>query len=138
MSSEDATGTNPLRRFDDDTLLDMFEHAHETSDEHCEAIAAELQCRGIAVKPCEQPHATWSDIAFEDFETNVEAGGKPIPIRITGGALHALWGAGAGPQTAQGIFDEYRPMIDEIVADKILGERVDQGVVVVTGADLDM
>ena len=69
---------------------------------------------------------------------HVEAGGKPIPIRITGGALHALWGAGAGPQTAQGIFDEYRPMIDEIVADKILGERVDHGVVVVTDADLDM
>ena len=48
---------SPLRKFDDDTLLDMFDHAHETSDEHCDAIAAELQWRGIAVQPCTQTRA---------------------------------------------------------------------------------
>lgn len=51
-------GTPPLRRFDDETLLDMYDHAHETSDAHCDAIAAELNWRGIAVEPCGRLHAT--------------------------------------------------------------------------------
>jgi hypothetical protein len=45
-----------LRRFDDDTLLDMYEHAHDAGDEHCDAIAAELTWRGIVVKPCGKVH----------------------------------------------------------------------------------
>jgi hypothetical protein len=49
-------GTPALRKFDDDTLLDMYDHAHETSDEHCDAIAAELTWRGIQVKPCGHAH----------------------------------------------------------------------------------
>jgi hypothetical protein len=44
------------RKFDDDTLLDMYDHAHETSDEQCDAIAAELTWRGIVVKPCGKVH----------------------------------------------------------------------------------
>lgn len=48
---------NPLRQFDDDTLLDMYDHAHEMSDEHCDAIAAGLNWRGIAVKACGRVHA---------------------------------------------------------------------------------
>ncbi len=38
---------SPLRKFDDNPLLDIFDHAHETSDEHWHAIAAEPQWRGI-------------------------------------------------------------------------------------------
>ena len=47
---------NPLRQIDDDTLLDMYDHAHETSDEYCDAIAAELRWRGIEVPACNQAH----------------------------------------------------------------------------------
>ena len=46
-----------LRTIDDETLLDMFDHAHETGDEHCEAISAELQWRGIEVPACRHEHA---------------------------------------------------------------------------------
>ena len=43
---------NPLRQFDDDTLLDMYEDARASEDESCDAIAAELDWRGIVVSPC--------------------------------------------------------------------------------------
>jgi len=44
---------NPqLRGFDDDTLLDMYEHARVLEDETCDAIATELNWRGIEVQPC--------------------------------------------------------------------------------------
>jgi hypothetical protein len=49
-------GTPTLRKFDDDTLLDMYDHAHEVGDEHCDQIAAELIWRGIEVKPCGRVH----------------------------------------------------------------------------------
>lgn len=49
-------GTPALRPFDNETLLDMYDHAHETSDAHCDAIAAELLWRGIEVKPCGRDH----------------------------------------------------------------------------------
>jgi hypothetical protein len=74
---------------------------------------------------------------FEDFETTIEAGGRPIPVRITGAALHGVWGADSGPQTAQGLFDANRPLFDEVIADKLQAGDVQHGVVVVTDADLD-
>lgn len=46
-----------LRRFDDDTLMDMYDHAHHLGDEHCDAIAAELAWRGIQVTPCGMVHS---------------------------------------------------------------------------------
>lgn len=33
------------------TILDMYNHAHGVGDEHCGAIAAELNRRGIEVPP---------------------------------------------------------------------------------------
>jgi hypothetical protein len=48
--------SSTLRRLDDDTLLDMYDHAHETGDEYCDAIAAELRWRGIEVPACGQVH----------------------------------------------------------------------------------
>jgi hypothetical protein len=55
--------TNPLRAFDDETLLDMYEHAHahgdercDAADERCDAIVAELSWRGIQVPPCAHRH----------------------------------------------------------------------------------
>lgn len=50
-------GTPALREIDDDTLLDMYDHAHEVGDEQCSAIAAELWWRGIEVPACKTPHA---------------------------------------------------------------------------------
>ena len=41
-----------LRTIDDDTLLEMYEQARADEDEACDAIAAELIWRGIAVQPC--------------------------------------------------------------------------------------
>jgi hypothetical protein len=52
-----------LRAFDDETLLDMYDHAHDVGDAHCDAIAAELNARGIAVKPCGRAHASQLGIA---------------------------------------------------------------------------
>jgi hypothetical protein len=49
-------GTPAFRQFDDDTLLDMYDHAHDVGDEQCDAIAAELTWRGIIVTPCGQVH----------------------------------------------------------------------------------
>lgn len=46
---------NPLRQIDDETLLDMYDHAHDVSDEQCDAIAAELHWRGIEVSACKRP-----------------------------------------------------------------------------------
>lgn len=45
-------GRPELRKFDDDTLLDMYEDARVSEDESCDAIAAELDWRGIIVQPC--------------------------------------------------------------------------------------
>ena len=53
--------SDALRAFDDATLLDMYDHAHDTGDAHCDAIAAELNARGIAVKACGHPHASVHD-----------------------------------------------------------------------------
>ena len=50
-------GAPSFRVYDDGTLLDMFDHAHEIGDEHCDAIAAELKWRGIEVPACAQVHA---------------------------------------------------------------------------------
>jgi hypothetical protein len=75
---------------------------------------------------------------FDDFETTIEAGGRAVVVRITGSALHGIWGAGAGPQTAQAIFDENRPLFEEAMADKLLAGDVRDGVVVISDADLDM
>jgi len=47
-----SEGTPSLRRFDDDTLLDLYEDARVSEDETCDAIAAELIWRGIEVQPC--------------------------------------------------------------------------------------
>ena len=49
---ENRSDGQPLRRFDDDTLLDMYEDALANEDESCDAIAAELSFRGIEVQPC--------------------------------------------------------------------------------------
>jgi hypothetical protein len=78
------------------------------------------------------------DRAFDDFETTIEAGGRAVPIRVTGSALHGIWGAGVGPQTAQAIFDENRPLFEEVIADKLLAGDVESGVVVIRDVDLDM
>ena len=45
-------GTRSLRHIDDETLLDMYEHARAREDETCDGIAAELIWRGIEVQPC--------------------------------------------------------------------------------------
>ena len=79
-----------------------------------------------------------TDGEFEDFETTIEAGGRGIPVRVTANALHGLWGAGSGPQTAQGIFDEYRALFDDVIADKIERGDLEHGVAVIRDADLDM
>jgi len=47
-----SEGSPHLRTFDDDTLLDMYEHARALEDETCDAISAELIWRGIEVQPC--------------------------------------------------------------------------------------
>lgn len=78
------------------------------------------------------------DPQFDDFDTTITAGGQPIPVRVSGEALHAIWGYGVGPQTAQAIFDENRPLFEEIIADKLQAGNVRHGVVVITDDDLDM
>lgn len=49
---KNSSDGQPLRRFDDDTLLDMYEDARANEDETCDAIARELNFRGIEVQPC--------------------------------------------------------------------------------------
>jgi hypothetical protein len=51
------------------------------------------------------------DRAFDDFETTIEAGGRAVPVRVIGNALHGIWGAGVAPQIAQAILDENRPLV---------------------------
>lgn len=45
-------GTPALRQIDDETLLDMYDHARANEDDACDAIAEELIWRGIDVHPC--------------------------------------------------------------------------------------
>jgi len=78
------------------------------------------------------------DPGFEDFETTILAGGVGVPVRITADALHGIWGYGVGPQTAEAIFVENRPIFDEVIANKLLAGDVRNGVVVVSDADLDI
>ena len=75
---------------------------------------------------------------FEDFTTMITADGRAIPIRITASALHALWGRGVGPQTADGIFWKYRAVFDELVAEKLESGEIRDGLVVISDADLDL
>jgi hypothetical protein len=78
------------------------------------------------------------DPEFEDFETTIMAGGVGIPVRVTADALHGIWGFGVGPQTADAIFGENRPLFDEVIANKLLAGDVSNGVVVISDADLDI
>ncbi len=76
---------------------------------------------------------------FADYDTIVTAGGRAIPVRVTSSALHAIWGAGVGPQTPQAIFGDNRQLFEEIIADKlVVGDIRDDGIVVISDADLDM
>lgn len=75
---------------------------------------------------------------FDDFETTIEAGGRAVPVRVTGNALYGIWGTGVGPQTARAIFDENRPLFDEVIADKLMADDIESGVVVIRDVDLDM
>lgn len=74
---------------------------------------------------------------FKEYETQVEAGGRIIPARITGAALHGLWGADVGPQTPHELFADNRALFEEVIADKLEAGDVSDGVIVITDADLD-
>ena len=53
---------------------------------------------------------------FSDYEMNVETKHGPIRVRVTASALHMMWGAGEGPQTADGLLAANREMIEELIA----------------------
>jgi len=49
---QDSSEAKPLQAIDDDTLLDMYDEARANEHESCDAIAEELDRRGIVVQPC--------------------------------------------------------------------------------------
>jgi hypothetical protein len=58
-----SEGAPAFRDVDDDTLLELYQEAHDRGDEvadageeRCAMIAAELGWRGIVVKPCGEAH----------------------------------------------------------------------------------
>lgn len=53
---------------------------------------------------------------FSDYETSFPAMHGPIHVRVTSSALHMMWGAGTGPQTAEGLIAANREMIEELIA----------------------
>ncbi len=77
-------------------------------------------------------------MTFNDTEFTLRAANSPIPVRITGDALHCFWGANTGPQTAEGLILKHRAMLEDIVGDKIIaGDVGSDGVVVVNGMDVE-
>ena len=77
-------------------------------------------------------------MTFEDTPFAFPTATGIIHVRITADALHCLWGADTGPQTAEGLILAYREMIETIVGDKLIaGEVGEGGLVVVTGMDVE-
>ncbi len=71
-----------------------------------------------------------ADREFVDFDTTIEARRPRRSRSRDRERLHAIWGAGVGPQTAQAIFDENRPLLEEVIAAKLLAGDVEHGVIV--------
>lgn len=53
---------------------------------------------------------------FSDYEASFPAKNGPIRVHITASALHMMWRAGTGPQTAEGLVAANRDMIEELIA----------------------
>ena len=58
----------------------------------------------------------WQAMQFSEYETAFPTKRGAIRVRVTASALHLMWGAGAGPQTAEGLVAANRDMIEELIA----------------------
>ena len=76
-------------------------------------------------------------MTFAEFNAILPSPGGRIRVRITCDALHLLWGDGVGPQTAAELFEQNQTMLATIAAKKAAAEDVDDGIVVISEADLD-
>jgi hypothetical protein len=74
---------------------------------------------------------------FADTTITVQTRNAGVPVRITGDALHTLWGEGIGPQDAAGLIAANNELIEEIAGDKLLAGQLDNGVVIITGLDIE-
>lgn len=76
-------------------------------------------------------------VQFEDYTFPETIHGVPIRVRVTGSALHALWGSDY-PRDPEAFLDRSRDMIEDIVAEKFAAGEIDGGVIVIGDYDLDM
>jgi len=74
---------------------------------------------------------------LSDTTIHLQTRTASVLVQITADALHTMWGEGIGPQDAEGLIAANRELIDEIVADKLLAGRVHDGMVVISGLDIE-
>lgn len=74
---------------------------------------------------------------FEDYTFPETIHGVPIHVRVTGSALHALWGSDH-PRDPEAFLDRSRDMIEDIVAGKFAAGQIEGGEIVIRDCDLDM
>ena len=76
-------------------------------------------------------------VQFEDYTFSETIRGVPIRVRVTGSALHALWGSDH-PRDPAAIMERARDMIEDLAAAKFAGGEISGGVIVIGDSDLDM
>jgi hypothetical protein len=74
---------------------------------------------------------------FEPVSTQVKIDGETYPVIVEASVIHALWGAGTGPQTGSEIVAQNMRIIEAMVAERV-AEGLMSDEVVLTDSDLDM
>jgi hypothetical protein len=75
---------------------------------------------------------------FEDRAITIETAFGPTRVRVTGEALHVWWGAGTGPQDADGLLAANAELIKHLATIKREADEVEEdGVVAISEMDAE-
>ncbi|WP_420142023.1 hypothetical protein [Sphingomonas sp.] len=80
---------------------------------------------------------TFPEPEFEPVSTQVDLDGATYTVIVEANAIHALWGAGTGPQTGPEIVAQNMRIIAAMVAERVAEGPLSEPFVI-TDADLDM
>lgn len=74
---------------------------------------------------------------FEPVQLDYHTPQGLLTVTVSANVIHMLWGADSGPQTATGIVEHHRAMIEEVVQLKLAKEMRAPTEIVITEDDLD-
>lgn len=77
-------------------------------------------------------------MTFRDYHFPEKVAGVSVVVRVATSALHALWGAHSGPQTARELVDANWELFEDIIAEKFARGEMTEGEIAISDCDLDM